>query len=137
AGDGGWDHHYRNFQIMQDRHAPWLDQTVSALLSDLDQRGLLPTTLVVAFGEFGRSPKINDKAGREHWEAGYGAVVAGGGVAGGRVVGDSAARGEHPHSNPVTPADLAATVFHAAGLTSEQLAGINLAGSGKVIEQLF
>jgi hypothetical protein len=137
SGDGGWDHHYRNFQIMQDRHAPWLDQTVSALLTDLDERGLLATTLVVAVGEFGRSPKINDKAGREHWEKCYCALVAGGGVAGGRVVGDSDPRGEHVHSNPVTPADLATTIFHAVGLTSEQLAAINLAGAGKVIDQLF
>ena len=67
AGDGGWDHHYRNFQIMQDRHAPWLDQAVSALLADLHDRGLLASTLVIAVGEFGREPKVNDKAGREHW----------------------------------------------------------------------
>src|SRR5262249_13063302 len=137
SGDGGWDHHYRNFQIMQDRHAPWLDQTLPALLTDLDERGLLKSTLVIAVGEFGRSPKINDKAGREHWEKCYCALAAGGGVAGGRVVGDSDPRGEHPHSHPVTPVDLAATIFHAAGLTSEQLAAINLAGAGKVIDQLF
>jgi uncharacterized protein (DUF1501 family) len=137
AGDGGWDHHYRNFQIMQDRHARWLDQTVSTLLTDLSDRGLLATTLVVAVGEFGRSPKINDKAGRDHWEKCYCALLAGGGVAGGRVVGDSDARGEQPHSNPVTPADFAATIFHAAGLTSEQLAAINLAGAGRVIDQVF
>src|SRR5262249_3800046 len=62
SGDGGWDHHYRNFQIMQDRHAPWLDQALSALLTDLRERSLLATTLVLAVGEFGRSPKINDKA---------------------------------------------------------------------------
>jgi hypothetical protein len=61
AGDGGWDHHSRNFQIMQDRHAPWLDQAVTALLTDLHQRGLLNTTLVVAVGEFGRTPRINDR----------------------------------------------------------------------------
>src|SRR5262249_51943978 len=58
AGDGGWDHHYRNFQIMQDRHAPWLDQAYAALLTDLQQRGLLQRTLVVAVGEFGRSPRV-------------------------------------------------------------------------------
>src|SRR5204863_4748993 len=94
AGDGGWDHHYRNFQIMQDRHAPWLDQAYAALLGDLKERGLLATTLVVAVGEFGRSPKINDKAGRDHWEHCYSALVAGGGVRGGCVVGASDARGD-------------------------------------------
>ena len=75
AGDGGWDHHYRNFQIMQDRHAPWLDQAMSALLDDLHDRGLLASTLVLAVGEFGRSPKINDKAGRDHWPHCYSALV--------------------------------------------------------------
>lgn len=137
SGDGGWDHHYRNFQIMQDRHAPWLDQAMSAFLRDLQDRGLLDSTLIVAVGEFGRSPKINDKAGREHWEKCYCALVAGGGVAGGRIVGSSDGRGEFPHSHPVTPADLAATIHHAAGLTSEQLATLGLASGGKLIDQLF
>ena len=137
SGDGGWDHHYRNFQIMQDRHAPWLDQSLSALLTDLSERGLLSSTLVLAYGEFGRTPKINDKAGREHWEKCYCALAAGGGVAGGRVVGDSDARGEHPHSHPVTPADLAATVHHCAGITSERAATLGIVTGGKVIEELF
>lgn len=83
SGDGGWDHHYRNFQIMQDRHGPWLDQALSALLTDLRQRGLLEQTLIVAVGEFGRSPKINAMAGRDHWEHCYSAFFAGGGVRGG------------------------------------------------------
>ena len=80
--------------------------------TDLHERGLLETTLVVAIGEFGRSPKINDKAGRDHWEHCYSALVAGGGVAGGRVVGESDRRGERPHDRPLTPADLAATIHH-------------------------
>src|SRR5207247_1528372 len=104
-----------NFQIMQDRHAPWLDQTLSALLTDLRERGLLQQTLVVVMGEFGRTPKINDKAGREHWEHCYSALVAGGGVRGGRVIGSSDTRGERPHDHPVTPADVAATVHHLVG----------------------
>jgi uncharacterized protein (DUF1501 family) len=137
AGDGGWDHHYRNFQIMQDRHAPWLDQALSALLTDLRERGLLQTTLVLAVGEFGRSPKINDKAGRDHWEHCYSALVAGGGVRGGRVVGASDKCGEHPHDYPVTPADLAATVHHCVGITSEQTASLGIAVNGKAIEALF
>jgi uncharacterized protein (DUF1501 family) len=68
AGDGGWDMHDRNFQIMQDRHGWMLDRALSALLDDLDARGLLDSTLVLAAGEFGRMPKINDRAGREHWQ---------------------------------------------------------------------
>jgi hypothetical protein len=137
AGDGGWDHHYRNFQIMQDRHAPWLDHSLSALLSDLRERGLLDTTLVLAVGEFGRSPKINDKAGRDHWEKCYSALLAGGGIAGERVLGASNARAEHPVDMPTTPADLAATVFHAAGISTEQLATLGLVPNGKVVDSVF
>ncbi len=137
SGDGGWDHHYRNFQIMQDRHAPWLDQALSALLTDLHERGLLERTLVVAMGEFGRSPKINPMAGRDHWEHCYSAVLAGGGIHGGRVIGSSDARGAHPADRPVTPADIAATVQYAVGITSEQAATLGLSTDGKVIEELF
>jgi hypothetical protein len=137
SGDGGWDHHYRNFQIMQDRHAPWLDQAYSALLIDLKERGLLDRTLVIAMGEFGRSPKINDKAGREHWEHCYSALVAGGGVRGGRVIGSSDPKGEKPHDHPLTPADVAATVHHCVGITSEQAQTLGLAADGHVIHQLF
>jgi hypothetical protein len=137
SGDGGWDHHYRNFQIMQDRHAPWLDQAMSAFLDDLDRRGLLKNTLVLALGEFGRSPKINDKAGREHHPNCYSALVAGGGVVGGRAIGESDARAEKPHDNPLTPADIVATVQHVAGITSEQAALLGVNSGGRVIEELF
>jgi hypothetical protein len=137
SGDGGWDHHYRNFQIMQDRHGPWLDQALSALLEDLRDRGLLKTTLVVVMGEFGRSPKINDKAGREHWEHCYSALVAGGGVRGGRVVGESDARAERPHDRPLTPADVAASIHRCVGITSEMAATLGIGVEGKPIEELF
>lgn len=137
SGDGGWDHHYRNFQIMQDRHAPWLDQGLSALLTDLADRGLLQTTMVIVLGEFGRSPKINAMAGRDHWEHCYSALVAGGGIQGGRIIGESDLKGERPRDNPLTPADLAATIQHAVGITSEQSQTLGLAANGKVIAELF
>jgi hypothetical protein len=137
SGDGGWDHHYRNFQIMQDRHAPWLDQAYTALVNDLDQRGLLATTLVIAVGEFGRTPRVNDKAGRDHWEHCYSALLAGGGVRGGRVIGESDARAERPHERPLTPADMGATVHHAVGITSEQSATLGVATGGRIIQELF
>ena len=137
AGDGGWDNHYRNFQLMQDRQAPWLDQTLPALLSDLQQRGLLATTLVVAIGEFGRTPRVNDKAGRDHWEHCYSALIAGGGVRGGQVIGESDARAERPRLRPVTPADLAASIMHAVGITSEQVATLGINIGGHVISELF
>lgn len=137
AGDGGWDHHYRNFQIMQDRHAPWLDQSLSALLTDLAERRLLDSTLVLAVGEFGREPKVNDKAGREHWPGCYCALVAGGGVKGGRFVGTSDAKAAKPADTPLTPADLNATVLNQIGLTSEQITGLGLTPVGRVIEELL
>ena len=137
SGDGGWDHHYRNFQIMQDRHAAWLDRAVSAFLQDLETRGLLKTTLVLAVGEFGRTPKINDKAGREHHPGCYSALAFGGGVVGGRVIGESDAKAERPIDNPLTPADLCATVHHAAGITSDVSNSLGVGTGGKVIEGLF
>jgi hypothetical protein len=137
AGDGGWDHHYRNFQIMQDRHGPWLDQAAAAFLTDLKQRGLLDQTLVIAVGEFGRSPKINAMAGRDHWEHCYSALVAGGGVRGGRAYGESDARGERPRSHACTPADLIATVQAAVGITSEQAQALNIAVDGRPLDELF
>ncbi len=137
AGDGGWDNHYRHFQITQDRQAPWLDQTLPALLTDLEQRGLLRTTLVVAIGEFGRTPRINDKAGRDHWEHCYSALIAGGGIRGGQIIGESDARAERPRLRPATPADLAATIMHAVGITSEQVATLGINPGGQVIGELF
>ncbi|MBA4062329.1 MAG: DUF1501 domain-containing protein [Isosphaera sp.] len=137
SGDGGWDHHYRNFQLLQDRHGPWLDQSFAALVTDLRDRGLLDTTLVVAVGEFGREPKVNDKAGREHWPGCYCALLAGGGVKGGRVVGTSDAKAARPADTPLTPADLNATVLQQVGLTSEQVTGLGLTPAGRVVSELL
>lgn len=137
AGDGGWDHHYRNFTIMADRHAPWLDRAVSALIDDLAGRGLLESTLVIAMGEFGRTPKINDKAGRDHWEHCYCALVAGGGIRGGLVLGSSDATASHPVDHAATPADLAATVHAALGLTSESVQVLGIGTGGRVMTELF
>jgi hypothetical protein len=137
AGDGGWDHHYRNFEIMQDRHLWMLDQTLSALLDDLSERGLLEDTLVVAMGEFGRSPKINERAGRDHWNQCYTALMAGGGVKGGTVVGASDARGEFPVVRPVTPADICLTIFDRLGITRTDLLALEIAPDGEVIEELI
>jgi hypothetical protein len=137
AGDGGWDMHDRYFQIMQDRHGWMLDQALSALLDDLDDRGLLDSTLVVVAGEFGRTPKINDRAGRDHWNTCYSALVAGGGVRGGQVIGSSDRRGEHPRDRPATPADLSATILARLGISTTDLTGIGLTPAGEVITELF
>ena len=137
AGDGGWDMHDRYFAIMQDRHGWMLDRALSALIEDLDRRGLLESTLIVAVGEFGRSPKINDRAGREHHSACYSALLAGGGIRGGRAVGTSDARGERPADLAFTPADLGATILARLGIGAAELTGINLTPSGQPIEALF
>jgi len=137
AGDGGWDMHDRYFQIMQDRHGWMLDRALSALLDDLQDRRLLESTLVLAVGEFGRMPKINDKAGREHWNQCYSALIAGGGVQGGRVIGASDKRGEHPADRPTTPADVGATILSRMGIGAAEITGVGLTPSGQVIDELF
>jgi hypothetical protein len=136
-GDGGWDMHDRYFQVMQDRHGWMFDRALSALLDDLHDRGLLETTLVVAVGEFGRTPRINPKAGRDHWNLCYSALLAGGGVQGGRVVGASDKHAEHPAQRPVTPADLNATILARLGIGTTELTSLGLTPLGEPIEELF
>jgi uncharacterized protein (DUF1501 family) len=136
TGDGGWDMHDRYFQQYQDRHAWMMDQSVSALLQDLEQRGLLAETVVIAKGEFGRTPKINNKAGRDHWQQVYSALVAGGGLRGGHVVGQSDAKAEYPVARPLTPADLFATVLHQIGVNTTAMTSAGLTPQGNIIEEL-
>jgi hypothetical protein len=111
-----WDSHAKNFSQLKNHLLPPADRAFSALIEDLDARGLLDSTLVVALGEFGRTPKINKDAGRDHWPDCYSALVAGGGVKGGMVYGSSDKNGAYPASDPVIPADLAATIFWRFGL---------------------
>jgi hypothetical protein len=113
--DVNWDSHERIFTRHRELIPP-ADQGLSALLEDLQSRGLLESTLVVAMGEFGRTPKINRSAGRDHWPDCYTAVLAGSGVQGGAVHGASDRIGAYPAANPVTPGDLAATVFWRFGI---------------------
>ncbi|AWM41617.1 hypothetical protein GobsT_73140 [Gemmata obscuriglobus] len=96
--------------------APSFDTAVAQLLTDLEERGLLESTLVVATGEFGRTPKLNSNGGRDHWAGCWTALVAGGGVKGGQVIGASDATGCEPAERPVTPQELVSTVFHALGV---------------------
>ncbi|WP_152053374.1 DUF1501 domain-containing protein [Tautonia marina] len=136
AGDGGWDMHDRYFAIMQDRHGWMFDNALSALLDDLDARGLLETTLVVAVGEFGRTPKINEKAGRDHWNSCYSALLAGGGIRGGTVIGASDRRAEFPSEHPVHPADLSATILDRLGIGSAELTSVGLTPMGTAVQGL-
>ena len=100
----------------RDAVAPAFDTAFAALLTDLEDRGLLDTTLVVATGEFGRTPRLNANGGRDHWANCWTALVAGGGVTGGRAIGASDHLGGEPSDRPVTPPELVATVFHALGV---------------------
>jgi hypothetical protein len=95
---------------------PDFDKVLSTLLDDLEQRGLLKETLVVAAGEFGRTPRINPQGGRDHWPGVWSALLAGGGIAGGQVLGASDAHGTYPSERPVSPAELAATILHTQGV---------------------
>ncbi len=111
-----WDTHRRNFVNLKDNLLPYLDRAVSALLDDLAERGLLETTLVIVTGEFGRTPKINRDAGRDHWGPVMTMLFAGGGVRGGRVIGATDKIAAYPTSNPFTPENLAATIYQTLGI---------------------
>lgn len=120
--DTGWDTHQQIARELPDSRfpgsgkLPTLDRAYSALLSDLRERGLLDTTLVVLLGEFGRTPKLNAQGGRDHWPRAGFACLAGGGVQGGRVVGSTNAHGEFPVDRPVRPPDLAFTILALLGI---------------------
>jgi uncharacterized protein (DUF1501 family) len=110
-----WDTHSDNFNTLKNRLVPPMEQAFVALLEDLEQRGLLESTLVVWIGDFGRTPVINSNAGRDHWPQCYSVVLAGGGIRGGQVVGVSDATASYPKDRPLTPADIHATIFTALG----------------------
>ena len=114
-GFGNWDTHADNFRALRDRQLPPLDRALSALIRDLASRGLLDETLVVCVGEFGRTPRVNPSAGRDHWSRSMAALLAGGGVRGGSVFGATDGRGMGPEADPCSPDDLAATIFHRLG----------------------
>ena len=114
--DAFWDTHANNFKQLKDSLLPPFDRGFSALLEDLSARGLLDETLVVCLGEFGRTPRINAQAGRDHWAACNSVVLAGGGIRGGQVYGASDATAAYPATPPVSPSDLAATIYHALGI---------------------
>jgi hypothetical protein len=142
AGIGGWDTHKDNFPTLKGSRLPHTDRTLSALLDDLADRGLLGETLVYWTGDFGRTPRINKDAGRDHWPKCQSIVMAGGGIAGGRTYGASDPTGAFPKDDPVRPDDITATVFHALGLDPEteirdQLGRPMPISAGQPIRELF
>lgn len=143
APDGyGWDSHVNSEDVKQ-HLLPTFDQGLSALLSDLDERGLLDETLVVALGEMGRTPQPSGNWGRSHWSTLFPAVLAGGGIRRGGLFGESDKHAEYATSIPIGPEDLAATIYHLLGIDPElrlpdsqgRPAPIN--EGGRVLHELF
>ncbi|HVS33981.1 MAG TPA: DUF1501 domain-containing protein [Gemmataceae bacterium] len=138
-----WDTHVKGFESLKLGFLPRFDMAYSALIEDLEQRGLLSSTLVIAWGEFGRTPKVNADAGRDHYPNVFSAALAGGPVKGGRVVGSSDAKGAFPKANPKTPLDVLATLYHHLGVdvTAQYPNGtgrpISVLPEGKAIAELF
>ncbi len=139
---GGWDHHGEIFKGL-DSKLPEFDQGYSSLILDLDQRGLLDDTLVLAMGEFGRTPKVNDKAGRDHWGRAGSMLWAGAGVARGRVIGATDKNGAFVTDRPVRPADVAWTVYESLGidpakeLRTPEGRPVSILAEGSTVTELF
>tara|TARA_R110000824_G_scaffold210358_8_gene396246 strand:- start:1548 stop:2807 length:1260 start_codon:yes stop_codon:yes gene_type:complete len=113
---GGWDHHNNIHKSFGDKNGPELDRALAALINDLDERGLLDETIVMVTSEFGRTPKINTNAGRDHWPKVFSAVLAGGGIKRGYVHGASDSTATQPEESPTSPADIAATIYNQLGI---------------------
>lgn len=148
----GWDTHRDAYTRLKEGYTgakkpvgliPSLDLAFSALIDDLSQRGLLDETLIVVMGEFGRTPKLNVSGGRDHWPRVFSVAMAGGGVSGGQVVGASDSVGEGPKDRPVTPADLAGTIYTLLGIDPKHLLHtpdgrpIEVNRDGEVVEELI
>ncbi len=140
--DGGWDTHQNNFKSLKDRLLPRLDQGYAALLKDLHARGMLDKTLVVWMGDFGRTPKVNPSAGRDHWGQSTAVCMGGGGIKRGVIVGSSNEYAEAPKDAPIFVPDVAATIYHALGIDLESYnttpdgRPIQVNNSGRLIGEL-
>jgi uncharacterized protein (DUF1501 family) len=148
----GWDTHEQLVLRLRDGYSgaqvgvgliPTFDLALAALVGDLKDRGLLDETLVIAMGEFGRTPKLNTNGGRDHWPRVFSVVLAGGGVCGGKVIGASDRNGESPADRPVTPTDLARTIYTLLGidpdheLRTDDGRPVPVNQGGKLVEELF
>ena len=141
--NGHWDTHRKNTESLRDLLVPALDQGLAALLNDLEQRGQLDSTLVVLTTEFGRTPRINTMAGRDHWPQAFSVVMAGGGLKRGLTIGATDKQAASIIDRPITPADMAATLLHALGidpgvtLLTPLGRPVQLAGGGRPVHELF
>lgn len=113
---GGWDTHNNNFQTLRTNNLPRYDKALAALIEDIHQRGLDRKVLVMTYGEFGRTPRVNPTAGRDHWPGAMSVVFSGGGLRMGQVIGSTDARAEYPTSRAASPQDMLATMYHVLGI---------------------
>lgn len=140
---GGWDNHQNIFNTLADNKLPVLDRAMSALVTDLKQRGLLESTTIVWMGEFSRTPRINGNTGRDHWARSWSTVVGGGGINGGIAIGETSSDGTRVETEPYSSEDLMATVCRAMGIsldttfTSKSGRPMKIANGGKVIKELI
>ncbi|PQO46394.1 DUF1501 domain-containing protein [Blastopirellula marina] len=140
---GGWDNHQNIFNTLSDNKLPVMDRAMSALVTDLKQRGLLETTTIVWMGEFSRTPRINGNTGRDHWARSWSTVVGGGGIKGGLAIGETSSDGTAVETEPYSSEDLMATVIRAMGIsldttfTSKSGRPMKIANGGKVIKDLL
>ncbi|MBX3746616.1 MAG: DUF1501 domain-containing protein [Verrucomicrobiae bacterium] len=140
---GGWDHHTKIFEAYRGPHVQRFDQGLAALLSDLDERGTLDRTLVIALGEFGRTPKINTDGGRDHWPGAMSVLMAGAGIPRGQVVGATDARGYYASESVYRPEDFAASLYTKMGIDPERVLHtttgrpVQLVNGGRLIRELF
>jgi uncharacterized protein (DUF1501 family) len=139
---GNWDHHGEIAKGLEE-HLPPLDKAIAALVEDLSARNMLDDVVIYCVGEFGRTPRMNGNAGRDHWADCFSVLLAGGGIHGGRVVGASEKWGGSVMQRPVTPLDLLATIYHVLGIPLdthfEDASGrpVSIVGSGKPIGELL
>lgn len=140
---GGWDNHANIFPTLQDNKLPEMDKAMSALVEDLNNRGLLQDTAIIWMGEFGRTPNINGNGGRDHWARSWSVVVGGAGFKGGIIVGETSENGKEVITEPYTSQDLMASVLRSLDIslettfTSKNGRPMKIANSGKVIKELF
>ncbi|MCA9165126.1 MAG: DUF1501 domain-containing protein, partial [Planctomycetales bacterium] len=139
---GGWDMH-NNVTAGMRNQMPSLDQGLAALITDLEGRGLLDSTMIMVSSEFGRTPKINQTAGRDHWPKVFSVMLAGGGIKGGLIYGTSNATASEPDLDPIGPADLATTMYYQMGIIADKELmapgdrPIEIVDGGKVVKQLL
>jgi hypothetical protein len=140
---GGWDTHGNNFKSLKDNLLPKVDTTLSALIQDLSDRGMLDNTIVYLAGEFGRTPKVNKNAGRDHWARSMAVVLAGGGFKQGYAHGSTDAEGMAPNNEACTPDDVSSTIFQQLGIDPHQELQtstgrpVQLFREGKVVQKLI